>query len=167
MNVLRDSYRGRVASAEIDVRLPPADFKALVTLRARVLRSQWWGKHEATPAASGTMTAGGRRWATGGCLDHEDIASMIYRKNPALHLLHALAHYTVAYDETRQLHGPEFARAYLVIVQRFLGREAKEDLMVAFATHKVKTRTWSPAAKEQAKQRYAERDLKSLLAELE
>lgn len=164
---VRDSYRSRVYAAEGAARLPKISVSDLWHLRSRVLKSTWWQKHERTPVFATTLTAGGKRWRTGGCLDTQDTGSMLYRPNPQLRMLHALAHYTVEYGDETQLHGPEFAKAYLAIVQRFIGREAKDDLQVQFATHKVKTRTWSPEAREKARQRFAERDLKSMLDELQ
>lgn len=162
---MKDSYRQRMWVAQDSVRLPKAmDAVELRKLQTRVTRSKWW---EARFVNQGRVVASGNyQYTVGGCMDYDDTAPMSLRHNPQLRLMHACAHHLVRYNEETSLHGPEFAKAFLTIVQRFLGREVRQELQLAFTTHKVKTRTWNAEARQRAKERYAERDLRSLLEEL-
>lgn len=163
---MRDSFRNRVLVAEASVTWQREDGKTLVALRNRIMRSQWWGKNRKQVSPAGYMIRPSGQFRLP-CADYDDTSSLLYGNAwPSLRLMHAMAHHTVEYDDETSAHGPEFAKAYLGIVRRFLGQEAKDALAVAFATHKVKTRTWSAAAKQDARQRTALRELKKMREEL-
>jgi hypothetical protein len=82
----------------------------------------------------------------------------------AADVLHAVAHYLHPADTA--WHGPEYAKAMLDIVGKYLGLDERRRLSDLYRKHKVKTVVWSQDAKDRAKTRFAERDLKALLAEL-
>jgi hypothetical protein len=139
----------------------------LRSLQQRVLRSKWWEKNVQGVALGNCIRVSPSSSFSQPCCNYDDTGSMTYGEvSPPLALMHALAHHTVQYTDDMSPHGPEFAKAYLAIVRRFLGQDAKDNLNVAFAQHKVKTRTWSAAAKQEAKQRVALRELKELRREL-
>lgn len=156
---MKDMFRSRVVAAQATVRRPAVGHAELNSLEKRVLKSKWWEAHKAQ-----------HQWGDPrlhqDCADYDSGSCYFYR--PAeLALMHALAHHMVPYEDDTPFHGPEFAKAYLTIVKRWLGAETKASLALAFVEHKVKFRTWSGAAKEKAKQRYTKKDLASLLDELQ
>jgi hypothetical protein len=79
-------------------------------------------------------------------------------------LCHAVAHYL--HPENTAWHGPEFAKAMLDVVGKFMGLDERRRLAALYKANKVKTVRWSDEAKDRAKHRHAERDLKALLDEL-
>lgn len=72
-----------------------------------------------------------------------DCLSLIDRNE--LFILHALAH--TLHDEDTAWHGPEFARQYLRLVDRFVGEVAGKALRAEFAKQRVKARVLSHEAK--------------------
>jgi hypothetical protein len=170
--VKRDNYRNRVAAAENEVAWTRVGSTEVTDLRKRVLKSAWWSKHVQDSRRVGTAislkSANGEFWCH--CANYEDTGNLLYATHgigsPLLRLLHAFAHHMVDYTLTDDIHGAEFAKAYLAAVKRWLGAEAKDQLNVAFAKHKVKTRTWSPEARAAAKHRVAMKDLQALREEL-
>lgn len=162
----RDSYRSRVLAAENSVTNQRTTNHELIQMRARILKSKWWEKNRKQISPGGFMIRPNGQF-TLPCANYDDTSSMCYGDAaPMLRLMHAMAHHTVDYDDEASAHGPEFAKAYLAIVRRFLGQDARDALYVAFATHKVKTRTWSPEARQAAKQRVAISELKKMAQEL-
>jgi hypothetical protein len=170
--VKRDNYRNRVAAAEQEVAWQRVGAAEVNNLRNRILKSAWWTKHRQPTRTVGTAvslkSAAGEFWCH--CAHFDDTGSLLYAStgggSPMLRLLHAMAHHMVDYTLTDDIHGPEFAKAYLMAVKRWLGGETKDQLAVAFAKHKVKTRTWSPEARAAAKHRLALADLKAMREEL-
>lgn len=154
----KDYMRSRVIEAEASILLatPSNTYGAIRDLYTRVSASQWYqsrgvrgGIHECR------------------CNDPSDWASISYKKNSQLVLLHAFAHNIVEQTEEPIAHGPKFTQAYLGLVKRFLGQDVRDRLAAAFLEHKVKTRTWSPEAKAGAKKRHATKELAQLLEDLQ
>lgn len=84
--------------------------------------------------------------------------------NSVLPTLHGLAHAIVGWDGPHP-HGPEFAKMYLELVAHYdkaLGARLKEE----FKNRKIKTRTWSPEAKEAAQRRAASKQLIEMLVQM-
>lgn len=168
----RDNYRNRVFAAEQEVPWQKVSGQEVTQLRNRILKSAWWKKNAApTPAGVyGTVVSfkaanGESFWCH--CARHDDTGTLLYGGgSPMLRLLHALAHHMVDYTLTDDIHGPDFAKAYLTLAKRWLGQDTKDALAVAFAKHRVKTRTWSPEARAAAKHRVALKELKALREEL-
>lgn len=73
----------------------------------------------------------------------------------AHHLAHFLAnaYITDAPLESQPVHGPGFCRAELDLLRKLTNAETADELKRLFKVHGVKTRTWSPAAKERVKGR--------------
>jgi hypothetical protein len=149
-----------VIAAETDVTCEKVTLTDLRSLSQRVQKSKWWERRE-SEAAVGELVP--RDLA---CANTYDLSSMLYGPAPQVKLMHALAHEITVYTEDMSAHGPEFAKTFLEITRRFLGQHVKDSLNVAFLQHKVKTRTWSPEAKQQARQRTALRELKEMRKEL-
>jgi hypothetical protein len=158
--VQRDSYRSRVTAAEMDVTCEKLSLNDLRSLLQRVTKSKWWERRK-DEATAGTVVPDKLP-----CANVYDLSSMLYGPAPQVKLMHALAHEITVYTDDMSAHGPEFAKTFLEITRRFLGQHVKDSLAVAFVQHKVKTRTWSPEAKQQARQRTALRELKEIRREL-
>lgn len=160
----RDSYRTRIITAEADVTCEKITLPDLRSLQARVLKSKWWARRKDEASVSAQTYNDGRELP---CENYYDLSSMLYGQGAAqIKLMHALAHDITVYTDDMSAHGPEFAKTFLEVTRRFLGQHAKDSLNVAFLQHKVKTRTWSPKAKEEARQRTALRELKAMREEL-
>lgn len=71
-----------------------------------------------------------------------------------LDVVHGLAHFITPPEA--EFHGPEFARNYLAL-SKALGADVQRVLRDTFKAYGVKYRTWSPEAKERARQRAAEK----------
>lgn len=160
----RDSYRSRVAKAEADVTCEKTTLPDLRALQKRVLTSKWWERRKAEASVAAHHFGDGRELP---CENYYDLSSMLYGQGAAqIKLMHALAHDITVYTDDMSAHGPEFAKVFLEVTRRFLGQHVKDSLNVAFVQHKVKTRTWSPEAKEEARKRTALRELKAMREEL-
>lgn len=86
---------------------------------------------------------------------------------------HQLAHLVPVPDD-QGYHGPEFVKAWLYIVNRYIGADAKRLLVETLRGYGVKTRTYSPEARARASDRMKIRmdrdtvdDLLALRQELE
>jgi hypothetical protein len=163
--VQRDSYRGRVITAEADVICDRTTLPDLRSLQQRVLKSKWWERRKDEAIVSAQTYDDGRELP---CENYHDLSSMLYTPvgSPQVKLMHALAHEITVYTDEMSAHGPEFCKTFLEITRRFLGQHVRDSLAVAFVEHKVKTRTWSPEAKEAARKRTALRELKAMREEL-
>lgn len=166
-----DRYRNRVIAAEQEVRWTGTAGVDVTRLRQRVLKSAWWTKQCKPTSPLGYLKTTKGEFSIP-CANYHDVGALLYGGNghggsPELRLMHALAHHMTDYTiEGTGPHGPEFARNYLTAAKRWLGQEAKDQLAVAFATHRVKTRTWSPEARAAAKRRIALKELRELSEEL-
>lgn len=81
-----------------------------------------------------------------------------------LHLCHQVAHYTTAGDA--DLHGPEFAKAYLETIRKFMGDDAKRCMTALFRDQGVKYIVWSKESREAASFRAARQQAIQLRKEL-
>lgn len=155
----RDSYRARVFAAEDNTSnraLASAEIDALIR---RVNGSAWAAKNVVHPVY---------RWSWWKCTAWDHTAGALPMGNgPALNDLrffHGLAHHMVADDVA--LHGPEFVRAYIEAVRKFLGEARSEELREQMKKSGAKMRSWSPEAREKARERYHERHFHSAVHEL-
>lgn len=172
----RDSFWSRVQNAESEFALAYtnsdagralsyAEQKALST---KIAKSAWWKKRRPdikvfsvqqnrsrSICSFETSSINGERAV--GVLHIQPDASTIDVLHLIAHLLHA--------DDTAW-HGAEYAKAMLDMVGKYIGMDARRALAQLYKLHNVKTVVWSQEAKDRAKSRYAERDLKALLDEL-
>jgi hypothetical protein len=168
--VKRDVYRSRVLNAESELPTRRLSGMDVTHLRDRILKSAWWQKN----ARPYKKLVGQHYFPTDNgefavpCARFDDAGTLLFGVgSPELRLIHAIAHHLVDYTvPDTGIHGPEFAKAYLMATRRWLGQETRDQLAVAFAKHQVKTRTWSPEARTAAKHRAALRDLKAMREEL-
>lgn len=137
-------------------------------LAARIRRSSWLKKQDVDfQSLPNTLrgTSMTRCYQT-------DRNRWLFQRPTTMDLLHELAHHMTPTDV--QLHGPEFVKAYLECVRRWLGADEKKRLKAIFLEHRVKTKVYSPEAKERlaqnaakARSSFVEDDLKALLEELD
>lgn len=178
----RDNQRTKVLNAEASIRSPQLKQHELQRLANRITKSQWWAKQEVPKVTHFEVYPSdfGHR-----CNDHRSLADGISRSIPLEHptqmntigLFHRVAHiiHEAQYGTDVQLHGPEFTKTMLEVVRRWggSGDDAKKQLLGAYRTHRVKTRVYTPEAKEALKERAAaarsvqiKDDLRALLDEL-
>lgn len=113
-------------------------------------------------------------------VNNRGIAHIVLPAQPRMvdvahHLAHFLANAYIndAPLESQPVHGPGFCRAELDLIRKLYNTETAEELKRLFKVHGVKTRTWSPAARERHKGKLPNHlreakleDLQALLAEL-
>lgn len=178
----RDSQRKRVLDAENAVRTTlignvPPDVTAqanrvqeLGNLFDRIARSAWWRKQiePTSPFVKTTLTLS---WCNATYCERSQTTTgyQVQLGQPdrnVLDAMHALAHQIAPADCA--LHGPEFAKAYLECVRKWIGADARAALVAAFKNpeHKVKYRVYSAASRQSMSDRGRARDLAKLLEEL-
>lgn len=162
----RDSFISRVFNAEgtfnatTPVLTKPEQQKLLV----RIGKSAWWRKRR--PDITGISLFPSRGYV---CVDtySGDRADVRLPIDQDVHMgdvLHAVAHHLQPRDSA--WHGPEFAKAMLDVVGKYAGMDERRRLAQLYKDNRVKTVVWSQEAKERAKTRYQQNDLKALLDEL-
>lgn len=136
-------------------------------LADRIRRSSWLVKQGADFATLPGVT---HTYSRTVC--YQNKSTWEFQRLTTVDFLHELAHHLVPTDV--QLHGPEFVKAYLECVRRWLGADEKKRLKGIFLEHRVKTKVYSPEAKERlaqnaakARASFVEDDLKALLEELD
>jgi hypothetical protein len=157
----RDGSRAKVLQAEQGVGGDKLTFVELQKLAARIQRSVWFKKRNASVKSISVML--GKRTY---CNDIPAVNPVIELSKTAtdLDLMHAIAHLLHSRDVA--LHGPEFVRQYLDLTRRFLGHDRYKALDGAFAAAGIRRSVWSAEAKQAAKVKYAKNDLAKLLEEL-
>lgn len=167
----RDSYWSRVQNAHTAFTDGQGGmgYDAERKLVDRIVRSAWWRKRRPDIAHFEIRHSGRSNFCTveypGGMRKIGGTAVVDTSPNSApFDLLHCVAHYL--HPDDSAWHGPEFAKAMLDIVGKYLGMDERRRLAQLYKDHKVKTVVWSAEAKERAKVRHAERDLRALLDEL-
>ena len=133
---MRDSQRQRVydAGASISGRsIGRETIQETVAYVDRVVSSSWWRQRSGVNVVE-VKDGRGRRSAVAW---HNVIAIPRWARNERT-VLHELAH-VLAYDADPP-HGPQYAAAYLALVDRFMGPEAGRALREAYAKHRVKWR---------------------------
>lgn len=116
----------------------------------KVTRSQWWKKRVSRPIS---FTRYSGYVACSHAASHGEIRYFV--PTTRYDLIHHLAHVLTPLDAA--LHGSEFAKEFAALVERFMGQEAKKNVLVLYKNFGVKSRTWSPEAKARAVQRAAEK----------
>jgi len=153
----RDSQLSKVFSAEHSLRSHPLRTRdETAAFALKVTRSAWWKKR--FPKAVelwwvDNAEGDGNCWRTDD--DRHTMTQCLYvaRQGDRLQVLHQFAH--VLQPDDVQLHGVEFMRQYLDLIERFMGRDIKRRFIELCNAAGVKTRGWSPEARERAKQRTA------------
>lgn len=130
----KDSQQSKVAAALVEFgalvhKVSP--ISSGVELSKRIDKSAWWTKRSIGLPKGVACPIGNS-------------------SSPLVNHLHYRAH-ALAHREEYALHGPEFCREMLNLTERFLDRNHKQSLALAFGRHHVKTQTWSPEAKERAR----------------
>jgi hypothetical protein len=157
----RDSYKARVIAATGNVPsklLNPSDLQHLMD---RLLKSSWAQKHLIHRT----------RWGL-----YLNAGPYCRCTRPAImtdiHLMHHVAHFMTPVEVAE--HGPEYCRNFIEAVRKWVGADEAAELRTELKVQGAKLRSWSPEARERAKQRHAERsfgsahdELKAMLAELE
>lgn len=170
----RDSLWSRVQNAHRDF---AADYGGTGydeerKLVDRIVRSAWWRKRR-PDIAHFTLRRTGREHNYCVCefddgprrkIGNSAVLDLGSPNTTEVDVLHAVAHYL--HPEDTAWHGPEFAKAMLDTVGKYLGMDERRRLAQLYKQHKVKTVVWSQEAKDKAKSRHAERDLRALLDEL-
>lgn len=166
----RDSQYSKFFSVLEQVQPASPEFATDFSVKAffgRVTRSVWWKKRYTDLVSSRVPLAivtdsnlgcdiqgrlAGLRVTSGLAVD-----AVIGVRPPAsrFDVLHALAHVLTPRDVA--LHGSEFCKTFAGLVERFMGKQTKDNLLLLYRAAGVKWRTWSPEAKEAARQRAAEK----------
>lgn len=140
--------KGRRGTANTLILFPPLSFDGAEEFAYDVVESRWWKQH-GTPKA-GELNLAVVDWKVKYCnvvrndwKPGYDCISLSDRNY--LTVLHALAH--CLHDTSTAWHGPEFARQYIRLVDRFVGSEGGKALRAAFAKEKVKTRALTDETK--------------------
>lgn len=155
----RDSLFRRVIEAENEfaadhyTKLSNAEMRALA---AKLARSAWWKKRRPDDKLIVGYSQGDRNVCSAD--------NLLMGEATHVDLLHAIAHHLHGHDTA--WHGPEYAKAMLDLTGKVLGMDERRRLAALYKEHSVKTIQWSQEAKDRAKQRHAETDLKALLEEL-
>lgn len=162
--MLRDSQRKKVYRAEEAVNGPkPILFESMEEMVAwvdSITASAWWGQYqiEATrpimPTSDQFRMYGsprarhlkititdGRRRLSACAYSHTGKIAMPRWSRSKLIVLHEIAH-CITYE--RPSHGRQFARNYLELVLKFLGKSVYKELMASFKKHGVKFRRERP-----------------------
>lgn len=173
----RDSYWSRVQNAEsefaqayltssVGTPLSYAEQKALTT---KIAKSAWWKKRRPDILVFSVQQSRSRSICsveTSIVNGARSVAVLSLSSNATtIDVLHMVAHF-LHDPETTAWHGAEYAKAMLDMVGKYMGMDARRALAQLYKEHNVKTVVWSQEAKDRAKSRYAERDLKALLDEL-
>lgn len=172
----RDNQRGRVLTAEraFAKRLDnPLTTSQLQSLANRITKSAWFRKQnlpftDIQVWLDTTRTVCEQRPQKGLLVMylHEQDAN-------AVEFLHELAHH-IAPKDGKQLHGPEYCKAMLECVRKWIGPEQKKALLAEYhLPPRVKTRVYSDDSKESLRNNAARAratqitaDLADLLTEL-
>jgi len=150
----KDMQRTKIERVEASTSVPILDAAYVQHLVDSTLSSRWWGTRR--PDLRKLTVQFGWKACTSGI---NNTRICIASGPTYLTVFHALAHYLQP-DESVP-HGPEFARAYVQLVTRFIGEPQGNALRVAFRAEKVKLSTWSPEAKAAASERAVARQFKS------
>ena len=140
--------KAKRGTANTLILFPPLTLNQAEEFAYDVVESRWWKQH-GTPK-SGTLTIAVVDWKVKYCnvvrndwKPGYDCISLVDRNY--LTVLHALAH--KLHDTSTAWHGPEFARQYIRLVDRFVGSEAGKALRAAFTKEKVKSRALTDETK--------------------
>lgn len=162
----RDNQKGRLYSAERGAfigfhRSVYSSDEAIQKYVDKIVNSSWWKKHTNISHVivdSGKKRAGADAWReyrifpvkgkTTGVRNEIRLRIGRIRFAPGLRnhfvALHELSH-IVIYDIQRENkwtdHGPEFAKVYLALVHKFLGKHYEDNLKESFKRHKVSYRS--------------------------
>ncbi len=175
----KDMQKRRINIAEDVLWKRESGYVDLAKFTGKIQRSYWWKSQFPYVLIKWSLGYHGpSRWE-----DWNSSAHLYLPRNPTrFHVLHELAHairnYEVEgetdhtdeeWDEIGKIppHGPEFAKLYLELVGRYMGKEAKQELAQAFKENKVKTRKWSPERIEKMRVEQAILNLRSMSKDLE
>jgi putative metallohydrolase (TIGR04338 family) len=136
---LRDSQRSKVYKAEGVIHYPAKGkrYESMSEVTAyveRVCDSKFWkklnGYYVKVEDGRGRRTACASDWGT--------INLPKWARQDSV-ILHELAHTLVNFDYHNPVpsHGKEFAKMYLILVKRFMGKEAHDTLRDSFKKHNV------------------------------
>jgi len=134
----RDSQRIRVYRAHwaLDDRLKAKSMGSVDEVQAfvdEVVRSAWWRSR--TGSRKRIRVGDGRGRRSAGSVGGEIRIPRAARTVPTI--LHELAHEWVR-DPTTAIHGPEYAGAFLQLVEEFIGGGAAAILRIAYLEHGVR-----------------------------
>lgn len=143
---MRDTQRGRVYKAERRMSTKGQEYASLDEMKKRIDRiatSKWWKFHFASTGKLTVVRQRGGARATGTFMVSFG-KSMQYD----LWIMHELGHIAVARWKGNHRHGPEFTRAYLLLVRRYMGASVADELKTHFKACGVKIARRKAAAIE-------------------
>jgi len=120
----------------LDARLRPRRFDTVAEVQEfvdSVTRSEWW--REKTGSRRRIRVGDGRGRRSAGSVGGEIRIPRASRTVPTI--LHELAHEWVR-DPATAIHGPEYAGAFLALVEEFIGARAGAALRMEYLEHRVK-----------------------------
>jgi len=133
----RDSQRSRLYRAENELDRGQ-HFPTIHALRAHVdyiTGHEWWRYYFPKITAVAVKDGRGRRRAAAHVSLDAPAIMMPRWSRSELVTLHELAH--IVTPATAPAHGPRFARLYLCLVDAYMGRKAGQDLLRAYAKHRI------------------------------
>lgn len=145
----RDTQRKKVYDAEVAALGEPKGGLTLVeagSYATRIMRSPWWdsthrtlhaGRFRILPKVLRITDGRGRRRGSARTSSPNALIKLPRFSRVDWYILHELAHVLTARQD-EAWHGRTFARAYILLVQRWMGDEAAGRLRAAFAEHGVK-----------------------------
>lgn len=176
---VRDTQAPRIADATRSVpQMIMTEAEAKVFVR-KVTKSAWWRRRRRCGEGTDAVlvldttqgerydfvpnTPGGRPSPGCGCVATIGLSGHPLTKHE---ILHRVAHFTCERPSDQATHGPAFAKEYAEAVRKFIGPDAKRELVAAFKTHKVKYIVHSAESRKAARHRKARADIIALAKEL-
>lgn len=110
----------------------------------KIMHSRWFRSRYGTHQPPRVKSGKGARWATARYRERSIVLPLWARKPWVM--LHELAHYAVRWTDSfagadcTAHHGPEFAKEYLALVRRWIGKEEADALRAAYKKNRVKYR---------------------------
>lgn len=137
-NAEREAFKGLPCNELHD--LSVADCQAFID---KIVNSRWWRGRYTLLSSPEVKSGKGARWATARPYEHSIVLPLWARKPWVM--LHELAHYAPEYKRIGRRfriasHGPEFAKEYLALVERWIGKKEADLLRAAYKTNRVKYR---------------------------
>lgn len=136
-NAEREAFKGLPCDELHD--LSVADCQAFID---KIVNSRWWKGRYTLSTLPEVKSGKGARWATARYGEHSIVLPLWARKPWVM--LHELAHYASRHkrgsNKTIAPHGPQFAKEYLALVERWIGKKEADLLRATYKTKRVKYR---------------------------
>lgn len=151
MSGARDNQRQRIYNSERDAfetKFPCDELHGLSVEECqeyidKIVNSRWWKGRYNLRMSPRIKSGKGARHATARRGEHSIVLPLWARKKWVM--LHELAHYACHYTpqsfrKSLAPHGPEFAKEYLALIQRWVGKEEADALRTSYKKNRVKYR---------------------------